>query len=444
MTKGLSRRVLLRGAGLSVALPLLAQTKGARGASSPKRLIVYFVPNGTVHAHWNPQRAASDAQKPAAERDFALGRILSPLERHKLDMLLLTGIDNIVAGLGPNDGHRDGMGSLLTGMPLEPLDAADPKPTPARCTVRAPSIDQVFSRTLEAEVPLRSLHLGSESLRDLIAALSFSGDGNLIGNTARLDRVFESIFGDGMASAQEQAKRRAAQASLLDGVLEDYRALSARLGGEDKQRVERHLEAMRAVEKRLRRPNACTGSMALPASYARDDLPAFMKDAAELIALAFACDATRVVTLVPRRCGGGQSYLPWLGTGAEGKSSEHHELSHLVPKQMEPIDRMFQWFSEPLAHLIDQLKETPDAGGGSVFDSTLVLYVSENAENHRKKGLPLALFGSLGGALKTGRWLDFGGRPHNQFLATVLTALGVPTERFGHADAPSGLLPGVL
>ena len=167
----------------------------------------------------------------------------------------------------------------------------------------------------------------------------------------------------------------------------------------------------------------------------------------DLLVLACSCDVTRVVTLGYRPCGGGSSYLPWLGFSEDYDTGEHHEMSHRYQDPMwDPaLVLAAQWFSGLTAQLIGKLKAVPE-GTGTLFDSVILFQGSDVATGHHTwEDMPYLLAGSGGGVIETGRYIELAQQvPHNALLVSILQAMGLPDESFGDAAPDSGALPGLL
>jgi hypothetical protein len=158
----------------------------------------------------------------------------------------------------------------------------------------------------------------------------------------------------------------------------------------------------------------------------------------DLLAMAFACDLTRVATLQWSRSGSAMRY-PWLGI-----NDSHHLLSHAADTNTAAQNKLVaigRWYAEQLAGLIARLKALPE-GGGTVFDNTVIVWFTELAKgnNHTRLGASFLLAGSGGGALRTGRHVSYGGAPHNNLLVSLMNAMCVEEDRFGHPDFCTGPL----
>lgn len=163
----------------------------------------------------------------------------------------------------------------------------------------------------------------------------------------------------------------------------------------------------------------------------------------DLIAYAFACDFTRVATLMFNGSGGANMTFPWLGV-----TTGHHTLAH---EQLESADAREKlttintWFAQRLAGLATRLNGYAE-GGRSVLDSAVLAWSSElsHGDTHGRTNIPLVLLGGAGGKLRTGRLLDYGMRyPLNDLWTTLLQAYGSTATSFGDPAFCTGGLPGL-
>ncbi|MEZ4430525.1 MAG: DUF1552 domain-containing protein, partial [Nannocystaceae bacterium] len=307
------------------------------------------------------------------------------------------------------------------------------------------SVDQRIAAAVGEQTRRASLVLGNENSGTL-SAISYDEHHHALPKHTHPLQVFAALFGDPALDPEALAGLVARRQSVLDGVSAEYAALAKRVSGADRQKLDAHLEAIRDVERRLSIQAGCEPAAAdYPVEYVADDLPTWVRDMTELVVLALACDLTRVVSLVYRRPGGGQSFFPWLGLGPEQGAVEHHEMSHAVSEHVDALRLIYTWFCEQTAYLITRLKETPDLEG-SLFDSVVLLQGSEcsNPELHDKRDMPFLLAGSAGGALSTGRVLDCGGAAHNDLLVSLLQLMGLPDQTFGNPYFCQGPLKGLV
>ncbi len=459
----LSRRTVLRGAGkVAVCLPLLEamacdppkpKSPGKPGATTsrsgaPKRLICFFIPNGTIPPEWFPDAGGS-------ETDFTLKPLLAPLAPYRDKLLVLSGIDNQVYLKGIVDNHNEGMSSLLTGTAAGDLLL----PVEERTVYQSNgiSLDQHVADAIGGSNVMRSLPIGYEWYNWL-----YDKNRNQIQHNGSPQQLFTALFGDPNIDPEALNKLVARRKSILDEVGSDYEALLPKVSGADRIKLEEHLEAIRALEMGLGNTTSCKPEMPMyPAGYPQPQedpqgIPLWCEHMTDLMALALACDATRVGTFFIRHGGGGQSFFPWLGMDIIPEepnlpTTEHHAMSHSWPTQPYPYENLVKihtWFSEQLAMLAGKL-DAHDELGGSVLDNSVILVCSENAEgSHTKTNMPFLLLGGAGGHFRTGRHLQFGGVPHNRLLLSIAGAFGLggpdgSLDHFGDPDFGGGPLPGL-
>jgi len=203
---------------------------------------------------------------------------------------------------------------------------------------------------------------------------------------------------------------------------------------------------VRDVERRLDILPPVTGCFApqQPPELDQDSETTMQQIAAlqtDLLSVAFGCDLVRVASL-QFSDGINTIRFPWVGSMMEG-----HALSHSGdgdPAARQQLILRHRWYVEQIARLLDRLAATPE-GDGSVLDNTLIVWGSEigTGNSHSHENIPFLLAGGAGGAVKPGRYLDFGGRSHIDLLVSVLNAMGIESETFGHPDFVRGPLPGL-
>lgn len=459
-----NRRSLLKAMGLAPAIMPLLDAEVARAATPrPKRLIVIAVPNGVrEEVYWPTGSETSWTIAPTAP--------LAPLIPHQRDITFLGGIklQNGHDALGGLGGHGS-LPFLLTG------GRGSPGPKigdGVMLSASNPSIDVYVAKQLGAKNDFRfeSLVLvpwKHDGYND--GYLSFYGPAiaGSIPNvpTQRHDPValFDDLFGGGAGDANA-AKIRAQRRSVLDFAGNYLGYMSKSLGVEDKRRLEAHAEGIRRIEKQLAPgPAACMKpALGDPAKLdssitnANPNLPFIIKAHLDLTVAAMACDVTRVASMLWADSGNGRWVWSWLGpeftkpgrdfaNGGENMGLRNdHEIAHRDGEaEFTPLkNRATQWYLEQLAYLIDRLKQTPDAGGGTLFDTTAVLFVNmqRTGGGHQTDNLPWILAGSAGGYFKTGRFIPWPSGtkgkniPQNQVLAAISNAMDCPVDYYGEKD----------
>ncbi|MFO0631543.1 MAG: DUF1552 domain-containing protein [Nannocystaceae bacterium] len=432
-----SRRAFLGAAGGAAALvpfvPLLSrEAEGADGP--PKRIITLFSANGTLHERWAPS---------GGENDFTLPEILAPLAPYQDRLVVLDGLEVIRQGLG--DGHQMGMGSLWTGSQLLAGDFMGGDGGFAGYAGHA-SVDQAIAQVIGATTPYRSLEFGAQTGgANVWTRMCYAGPNQPLppedNPQAMFDRLFADIGMDPQGIEQLKSERR----SVIDLVKGDLESLQSRYGGDDRIKIEAHLDAIRAIETRN---EAAVPSCEQPAldlafdPFANDNFPAVVQRQIDLMVMALACDLTRVASL---QCSASVSgvVFTWLG-----QSVGHHDLSHLGdddPTMLDQITAVNTWYADQvLRYLLDRLAAIPE-GEGTLLDNTLVVWGNElsRGNSHGNHPVPFVLAGGAGGALQGGRYLDAGQAPHNRMLVSLCQLMDVDVDTFGDNDPGSGGLPGL-
>jgi hypothetical protein len=436
----LGRRALLASAaGAAVGLPWLeafAPRHAAAAVAMPKRFVVMFAPNGLLPA-WTPS---------GSERDFTLSPILAPLADHQSDLVVIRGLYQEGGG---GDGHQNGMGGMLTGATLNAGPFGGQQAPPAGWA-SGPSVDQRIADVLGGETKLRSLELGVQvGEADNWGRMCYRAADQPLPPEDDPAAVYARVFAELHTDPAVLAAERARQKSILDTVSGEYARVAAALGSADKQRLDAHLDAVRDIELRLTREGNVAGahcSDPVVPALDKNDNDAFPDVGAlqlDLLAMALACDVTRVASLQWSRSVS-QTRFTWLGI-----DEAHHELSHLGDDDavaVSKLSRIEGWYATQLATLIAKLKAIPE-GGGSVLDNTIILFCNELAKGntHSRQDAGYVLAGRGGGALETGRFLRYDATiPHNGLLISLLNAMDVPDQKFGNPEWSSGPLSGLL
>lgn len=439
----IERRTFLAGAAGALSLPLLnAMSAPAAPGDLPKRLVLFYNPNGTIGENWFPSDALS-------ETEFTLPPILEPFAAHRDKLVILKGINTSVGQDPMNNGgpHQRGIGSLFTGQMLLEGEFAD------GCGSKAgwadgPSIDQLIAQQIGEDTPFRSLELGVRAnSNDVQGRIVYAGSGAPLPPTNDPRELYRRLFFRDVPLDPDNPDNR--RQSILDTVKAQYSELDRQVGQEDRQKLERHLSLVEDLERRLGlRPTPGTTMCNAPEEpdpLAPDDentMPAISRSLLDLLALAFACDLTRVAS-VQYSTGFNRIRFPWLDTEGEG-----HSLSHSGDSNVEAVSALTgraRWHAGEIAYFLDRLAEIPE-GDGTVLDNTLVLWGNEvsRGNSHSLDNIPYLLCGSAGGAVRTGRYLEYSNASNCDFLHAILQAFGVELERFGHPGHSSGVLSNLL
>jgi hypothetical protein len=312
------------------------------------------------------------------------------------------------------------------------------------CWGAGPSIDQAIASRIGAATPYRSLELGVRSNVDLGAtpfgALSYSGPAKLMPRESDPQKVFARLFsapGASQAAAVTIDVGLKQRRSVLDLVLGEYQRLCARVGTGDKAACDAHLQAIREVERRFdmrasapaktcaQAAGAPSPSLANP--LAVESFAVVGRQQMDLLALALACDLTRVATLQWSFARSPIS-APWINV-----ASGHHVVSHFTDDANRgAMEKINVWYTQQLAYLASKMKGIVE-GERTLLDNSLIYYCAECAfsADHTFTNTRCVLVGRAGGALRTGRWLRFAGVPHGKLFVSILNAMGLDGVQFG-------------
>jgi uncharacterized protein DUF1552 len=389
-----------------------------------KRLVVFFTPNGTVHRYWRPSGTGESFS-------FVKGGILEPLAGHASELVICDGIDFV--GF---DNHAPGMAGMLTGN------------GGAGSATRGMSVDQYIAGNLAAGTRFDSLEFGVQTSAwggQVQTRMSYSSAGTFVTPEDRPRNAFRRMFGDITGDPTELDKLMLRKRSILDVVKGDLADLYPRLGREEQTKLEQHLEALRKTEKGV----TGAGSCASPPSpieidpYANDNFPAVGRAQTDLLVTALACGLTRVASIQWAHTVS-PTVFRWLGL-----SEGHHDLSHKDDSNAQGVADFVtaeRWYAEQFGYLLGALAAIPEPGGsGTLLDNTLVLWAKELADGRRHDGksVPFILAGGAGGYLKTGRYLNFNGAPHQKLLVSICHAMGLTNPTFGDPSHGTGPLDGL-
>jgi hypothetical protein len=455
----IDRRTMLKGIGATLALPALEamrplMAKGTAATAFPVRMALLYMPNGVRADRWTP-----DGTGPR----FKLSPILAPLEPHRDDLLVLTGLQNRASFSG--DGHYVKTGGWLTGTTIAKTTGSD-------INAGGVSMDQIAADQLGKFCKLPSLELGTEPVaRGIDSNVNYTRlyASHISWKTPTVPlpceinpRVaFDRLFRTRSASGEKQA---ADQQSVLDLVREDARRLQARLGTGDRQKLDQYLESIREVERRIEQEALTLGAGENLAPEVLDQLAAMDKRISaamgkasreeelnslprfdhrehsrimmDLIVLGFWSDSTRVSTFMFGNDVTGRNF-----SFLDGVNGGHHSISHHQndPGQLDQYEAINRWHTEQYAYMLDRMKQLKE-GEGSLLDNSMVAFGSpiRDGNSHNPRNVPIVVAGKAGGGLRTGRHLEFDeGTPLCSLWLSMLEKAGVKASTL--ADATSGL-----
>jgi hypothetical protein len=426
--KGISRRTVLRGAGVTIALPWLESMNvwGATAEAFPKRFAVLFMGNGVNEDHW-------DAQGSGAA--MTLSRTLSPLEPLKQKITVVHGLFHKRAT--GNGIHPAQTGGLLSGSVIQ-----------KGATVKAGiTIDQLLANRIGQETALPSLVLACEEpmtgFHETNYSLAYSSHLSWQSADSPVpNELYPSLAWDSLFENRGSLRHL----SILDRAKDDASALGRSVSSGDRAKLDEYLTSLREVEKRVetmrkakdvaddqaKGRNRPALTMPRPANGLPEDLREHARLMCDLIAIAFQTDKTRIATLLLAR-DLGALYYPFLNV-ADG----HHAASH--ENNSAGYERIAQFHLSQLAYLATRLENMPE-GDGTVLDHSCLMWLSNMwiGRKHDNTRLPLVLAGGLGGTLNTGRTLSYvdagdDNRKMSSLFLSLMDRMGVTLDQFGDAS----------
>jgi hypothetical protein len=453
MSLRFGRRSLIKSLGVTipaVALPVL-RSSPLLAAPPPPRLVVLFKANGTILDSFWPTGTAASWTIPA-------GGILEPLAKWKAKLNVLKGVNYDSGDKFVNAAaHQKGPVACLTGGGANtgPFGGGNGNASGYGNNI---SVDQYIANKWGNVTPLKTLELGvAISGANNRNRISYLGDNQPVAPEPDPARAFARVFSGFMppkAGATtpdmpdpELLARLAEKKSVLDYVRADLDRLAARLPGDEKARLDRHLESLRDVERQLAPGSGggAVGAACNPTMQPAGDYPANTKAQLDLIFQTLACDRTRLVTFIWNGETSQQTF-PWIGV-----NDPHHDMSHKPDGDAATKAKLIKvnrWYAEQVGTLLEKMDSVQEGNGKTMLDNSFVIWTDGlgKGNNHTRKNIPWVLAGSAGGYMPTGRYMDMGNQPHNHLLVDILHAMGLPQENFfGPASLKdwSGPLPGL-
>ena len=430
--KHIARRTFLRGAGVTLALPLLesmvpALTPVRLTAAAPvRRFVGIWHPHGASPGYWSPLQEG---------RNFEFSYITKPLEALRNRVVLISGLDMPEAMATTDEpGGDHARGAVL-------LSGARPRRN-AVSPFLGITVDQHIAQKYGQDTILSSLQLGVEDTGNFgncnwgyscayTNSISWSSPTSPLPTQVNPRVVFERLFGDG-ASPEERLRDRQRNASILDAVVGQLGTFKANLGAGDKARVDTYVDNIRELERRIK--IAMANAVKEPESDVPFGLPQSKHEhfrlMYDLMALAFEGDITRSITFMLGRDLSGASFPESGFTGGWHGTSHHGDK----PENIANYAKVNRYHVQNLAYFCDKLAKMPD-GDGSVLDHSLIYKGSNmgNSHRHAHEKVPVVLVGGIDGTFKGNRHLVF---PDNtqrtsNMLLSVLHLYGIEMDKIG-------------
>lgn len=444
MKKALSRRTLLRGSGVALALPLLdamipANTSIAATVASPSKLrrVGYvYIPMGFNPKPWTPEGETLDK----------LPFTLEPLEKVKDKVTIVSGMELKNAYPGS---HATSNAAFLS--------AALAKRTESSDYFLGTTVDQIAAQHIGQSTQLPSLELAMDLMNNAGQCdngyacvyqnnLSWSSPTTPQPAEAHPRLVFESLFGEGGSPE----KRRAAlmrRGSLLDAVTEEMRRFQLQLGPGDRSKMSEYFDSIREVERRIQLAEASVAENPLPDLDRPIGVPTAYADHARLMfdlqLLAFQGDITRVVSFQLARETSNRTYPE------AGVPDPHHPVSHHGgnPDKLLKLAKINRFHLSLFAEFLEKMAATRELDG-SLLDHSLYLYGSGmgDSDAHDHTDLPIVVAGGAAGNMRGGRHIKYAKHtPLSNLHLSILNKVGVQLDRFsdssGRADELFSPLP---
>ena len=445
--KHVSRRTVLKGMGVTVALPFLdamlpAGTAWARTAagSSKIRLVCMEMVHGSAGSTALGVKKNLFAPVKAG-RDFEFTPTLEPLAPFRDDVTIISNTDvhNAEAFTLPEIGGDHFRSSAVF------LTQSHPKQTEGNDVHAGTSLDQLYAKRFGQDTPIPSMQLSIENVDQAggctygysciyTDTISWASPTQPLPMIRDPRVVFDQLFGVG-ATPEERAASLKADRSILDWINGQVSQLKRQLGASDRRRLDEYVENVREIERRIQRVEARNASgeqRAMPEAPigVPDSFEEHARILMDLIALAFAADTTRAFSFKLGRDASGRAYPE------SGVATGFHNASHHGEREDRIMDfaKINRYHVSMVPYLLEKLKNTPE-GDGNLLDNSLIVYGSPMGDSniHNHKRVPLFVAGHAGGRLKGGVHIKApDGTPMANPMLTMLHMLGrTDLQQFG-------------
>jgi len=431
----MTRRSILRGLGVSLAIPSLEAFAVGGVSGIPLRMGFTYIPNGVIMDEWRPLETGPLKSLPNS---------LKPLQNHTADFQLISGLNHTKAyanGDGGGD-HARANATFLTGCQARKTAGKDIKV--------GVSVDQIAADAIGDRTKLRSLELSCDGVRrsgKCDSGYSCAYQYNLSWKTESMPMVpesnprlvFERLFGNASSPTDRkgQLKRRVLNKSILDFALQGASNFNKRLGKLDQEKLSEYFTSVRELEKRIEREEKnweklpdLKSPVGIPENYR-----AHLRLMFDMMVLAFQSDSTRISSFLLAHDGSNRSFRDI------GVPEGHHSLSHHKndPDKIKKLAKIDHFYSEQFAYFIDKLSTTQEIDGSRLIDHCMIVFGGgiSDGNRHRHSNLPVLLAGGSSHGLTTGRHVDYEGVPMTNLYLGMLDRAGVQASQVGDS---SGLI----
>lgn len=429
LTHHLSRRTMLRGLGVTMALPWLESlpvwgdepAKNGKASEAPVRLAVLFSGNGYHSKEWWAKGEG---------KGMELGQVLAPLKDVREKLLFISGLYNEQALKG--NIHSSQTGNLLSGAPL--ASGGDIR--------SGTSVDQLLAQTYGRSTKVPSLVLACEKSNPSVHknySMLYSSHISWTSPTTPTPLelypalAFDRLFKD---EAQKGDK------SVLDAVLADASDLRRQISTTDQRKLDEYLDSVRDVEQRIDsagkqgelqgwRPTLDKPNMDRPPDGIPQNIADHMRLMCDILVLGFQTDTTRITTL---KLNNDHSSLRFPHLGVDYMI--HHLLSHSDTADWLKVN---QFFTEQLAYIARKLDAIQE-GERTLLDNSMLMFCSSMMTgSHDATQLPIVMVGRGGGRIQTGRTLNYRDKTNRQacrLYLSMMDKMHLRPAKFGDATEP--------
>jgi hypothetical protein len=429
MKHDISRRTMLRGLGVTMALPWMesvrvwGDTKKAvkQASEAPVRMGILFSGCGFHSKEWWAKGEG---------KAMELGKVLAPLKEFREKMVFIRGLYNKEALKG--NIHSSQTGNLLSGAPLASGGRIQ----------SGTSVDQYVAKRIGHQTKVPSLVLGCEKSNPGVhknysllysSHISWSSP-----NTPTPLEVYPALAFDRLFKNKTETGDR----SVLDAILGDAKDLHRNISRQDQQKLDEYLNSVREVEQRIQsagqrgelqgwRPTLTKPNMPRPKDGYPQDIVEHMRLMSDILVLAFQTDTTRICTLKLNNDHGTLRF-PHIGVDY----MIHHLLSHTDNADWLKVN---QFFLEQMAYIARRLDAIQEGPFTALDNTILMLCSSMLTGHHNATQLPVVMLGGAGGRIKGGRNLDYLKNPNRQMsrlFLSMMDKMNVRPKTFGDATAP--------
>jgi hypothetical protein len=433
-----TRRSMLSGLGAGAATllarPLLRECFAA--GAPPRRLLVIYMPNCSIRASWLPDGGRTPSKNQGDATQFTLKPGSEMLGPARSQMTMVTGLElkNIQ---GCN--HGSAIVRLMTGAGIRPVQT---------------TIDQVLAKKAAVlqGTQVASLQLGTDTRADpgsngiQLRVMSYDTSAPMppeIEPSKTYTRLFSSLMPAATNPEQQRELDRALaeERSVLDYVRGDLARLNQRLPAAQREKLERHTDGLREIERSLTpslagRPGTLPGPPEVLEPNVSTNHKKIIDQYLGLIKLAFQFDVTRVITFM---FGSGNNTVSLGDFMPDFTKGGIHRLAHAY--KAPALIQTTRWYTAITAAFINELAAIKESDGSTLLDNAMVPFFSEVGQYHEHNDIPFALFGGKNLGLKGGRCLTYPGRTPNDVWVDVARVFGVPMPQFGDAALNAGPLP---